>query len=153
VALTSDLHAVWNMVHADTGVALATDMKAIGLVQGGEVVAGVLYENWNDVNVWMHIAVRPGVMVSPRWARYAFAYPFDEAGRERITAEVAAGNQPCRALIERIGFRVEAVLQGAARLGSDLLIYRLLRADCALLRPRRQAADASMAVSRIALEV
>lgn len=144
MALTSDLHAVWSMVHAATGVALATDMKAIGQVQSGEVVAGVLYEKWTDTNVWMHIAIEPGTMVSPAWARYAFAYPFDEAGRERITVDVDEGNTACRDLIERIGFTVEAVLGGAAGRGSDLLLYRLRRMDCTLLAPRRRA-DASMA--------
>lgn len=150
-SLTSDLHAVWAMVHDCTGVALATDMKAIGQVVDGRVVAGVLYEKWTDANVWMHIAIRPGVMVSPRWARKAFSYPFDEAGRERITVDIAANNRAARRLVERIGFRVEAVLEGAADRGVDLLLYRLTRDRCTLLRPR--AADASMAVSPgIALE-
>lgn len=119
-------------------------MKAIGLVRSGRIVAGVLFEKWTDTNVWMHIAIEPGTIVSPAWARYAFAYPFDEAGRHRITADVDDANLPCRELVERIGFRVEATLAGAARRGGDLLLYRLLREDCVLLAPRRRA-DASMA--------
>lgn len=151
MALTSDLHAVWAMVHAATGVALASDMKAIGQVRCGRIVAGVLYEKWTESNVWMHIAIEPGTMVSPAWARYAFAFPFDEAGRERITVDVDENNTACRELIERIGFTVEAVLSGAAGRGSDLLLYRLRRADCTLLEPRRRH-DASMARCSPALE-
>jgi RimJ/RimL family protein N-acetyltransferase len=141
--MTADLYAVWRFVHQHTGVALSSDMKAIGQVRDGEVVAGVLYENWNSENVWMHIAIAPGVIVSPRWARSAFDYPFDDIGVGRITAEVAEHNKRCRRLIERIGFRVEAQLEGAAQYGGRLLLYRLVREDCTLLRPRRRP-DASI---------
>lgn len=144
MALTADLLPVWRFVHGATEVALSSDMKALGLVHGGVIVAGVLYEGWAGRNVWMHIAIEPGAIVSPRWARYAFAYPFDELGCRRITAEVAAGNAECRRLVERIGFKVEATLAGAAADEQDLLLYRLVREDCTLLRPRRHVT--SMAV-------
>lgn len=149
--LTGDLLPVWRFVHAATGVALSSDMKAIGLRRRGRIVAGVLFEGWVGSNVCMHIAIEPGAIVSPVWARYAFAYPFDEVGVRRITAEVAAGNIACRRLVERIGFRVEATLREAARDGEDLLLYRLLRGQCSLLVPQRRA-DASMATCCTVLE-
>lgn len=142
--LIAELLDVWRFVHERTGVALASDMKAIGLERGGRIVAGVVYENWTGTNAWMHIAIEPGTIVSPVWARYVFAYPFDEVGVERLTAEVAGRNRSARRLVKRVGFRMEACLRGAGAMGDDILIYRLTRDGCRLLRPR----DASMAGSR-----
>lgn len=149
--LVADLLEVWRFVHGASGVALSSDMKAIGLRRHGRIVAGMLYDKWTDSNVWMHVAIAPGIILSPHWLRYAFVYPFDEVGIERITVDVDEGNWLCRRVIERVGFRVEAVLAGAARHGSDLLLYRLVRDDCTLLRARRRrCADASMAVCEAA---
>lgn len=143
--IVTDLEPVWRFVHERTGVAMSTSMKAIGQATAGGIVAGVLYEKWTDANVWMHIAIAPGTMVSPRWARLAFAYPFDQVGRRRITCDVDADNAECRRLVERIGFQREAVLAGAGAAGVDQIIYRLRREDCRLLRR-----DASMAGCRAA---
>ena len=45
------------------GLALSEGMRAIGLLRGGRLVAGVIFEGYNGCNVWMHVAAEPGA----RW--------------------------------------------------------------------------------------
>lgn len=141
--IVSDLMRVWTFVHRHTGVPLSHTMKTLGLERAGELVAGVLYDNWNGVNVWMHVAIEPGTYLTPRFVRYAFEYPFVEMGCRRVSGWVEASNAAARRLDEHLGFRVEASLKGAASDGGDVLVYAMTRDECRWLR----AAAPSMAVS------
>ena len=110
-------------------------LKGLGLEQDGELVAGVLYEGFNGTNVWMHVAGAPG----RRWMtrellRYAFHYPFNEMGVARISGYVDAANADARRLNEHLGFQQEAVLQGAAADGGDVILYVMWREQCRFLR-------------------
>lgn len=144
MALIGDLPRVWRFVHELTGWALASDMKAIGLERGGELVAGALYQNCNGSNIWMHIGILPGAHVTPTFARYVFEYPFDELGVKRITGWIDAENVRSRRLAEHCGFQQEFRVRGAAEAGGDAILYVMRREHCRPLL-RRSRADASMA--------
>jgi RimJ/RimL family protein N-acetyltransferase len=110
-------------------------MKGIGLEKDGELVAGVLYEGFNGRNVWMHVAAEPGrKWAVPEFIRYAFHYPFNELGVERVSGYVASGNKRAVKLDEHLGFQREAVLEGAAEDGSDVWIYVMRRHNCRFLK-------------------
>lgn len=138
--IVSDLERVWRFVHAATGVPLSTAMKTLGLERDGELVAGVLYDAWNGVNIWAHLAVKPGESLTRKFAWYMAHYPFVEIGVRRVTCLVEASNAECRRFIEHYGFTEETRLEGAASDGGDTILYRLRREDCRFL-----AGDASMA--------
>lgn len=106
----------------------------IGWMREGELIAGVVYADWNGPNVVCHIASDG----SRRWLtrRYLWAifdYPFVQAGVKRITVCVGEGNRDSRRFVEHLGFALEATLKGAHPTGS-LLIYRMWKADCRFLR-------------------
>lgn len=120
---------------------MASTMKALGLERDGKIVAGVLYENWNGVNVWCHLAIAPGTYLGRQYLWYIFHYPFVECGMQRITVWVDQTNAESLRLVEHMGFRGEAALKGAARDGGDALLLVMWRGECRFLRP----GDPSMA--------
>ncbi len=110
------------------------DMVAIGLAADDKIVAGVLFEGLNGVNVWMHVSALPGA----RWMTRAylmacFAYPFNICRVKRVSGYVNASNRAARRFDEHLGFREEARLKGAAPDGGDVIIYAMWRDDCRFL--------------------
>jgi RimJ/RimL family protein N-acetyltransferase len=106
-------------------------MQAIGMKRGGKMKVGVIYEGFTSHNVWMHVAAVPGA----RWAtreflRAAFAYPFVQLGVQKVRGYVEARNAAARRFDERLGFRPEAVLEGAAEDGGDVILYVMDRSEC-----------------------
>lgn len=129
--MTGDTLRVLQFVQSQIPLEASAGMKAIGLERHGSLVAGVIYEGFNGVNVWMHVAAVPGARWMTRaYLRYCFQYPFDEMKVKRISGYVNASNQAARRFDEHLGFRREAVLAGAAPDGGDVLIYVMRRGDC-----------------------
>lgn len=105
---------------------------ALGKIVGGEIVAGVLYDNFNEVNLSMHIAALDG------WAdRYflgvIFQYPFWGLNVRMVTAPICSTNEKCIKLVEHMGFVQECKLRGATSKG-DLLLYVMRKENCKYLR-------------------
>jgi RimJ/RimL family protein N-acetyltransferase len=128
---------VFDFVSKRVPVSLVAGTKGLGLERDGELIAGVLYESFNGANVWMHVAAVPGAKWMPReFIRYCFQYPFDELGVTRISGLVYETNHAARRTNEKLGFRIETRLLGAAEDGSDALIYVMRREDCRFLKDR-----------------
>lgn len=104
----------------------------IARVKDGKIVAGVLYESCNGVNVFAHIAVDPGG-INRKFLSVIFDYPFNQLGVKRITGVVASSNTAARKLDEHLGFELEAILTGAHPEG-DLLIYKMTVDKCRWLK-------------------
>jgi RimJ/RimL family protein N-acetyltransferase len=103
---------------------------AIGYCDGQELVAGVVFENWNRSSLCMHIAALPGRL----WATRAFLvpcfqYPFNQLGCKKVIAQVGSSNEKSRRFVEHVGFTLEATLKDAYPDG-DLLLYTMTRAEC-----------------------
>lgn len=112
-------------------LAMCERMVGIGLRRDGELVAGVIYEGINRNNLWMHVAAEPG----RRWMtldylRAVFAYPFKVCGVRRVSGYVDESNADARRFDERLGFREEARLRGAANDGGDVIVYAMWREEC-----------------------
>lgn len=100
----------------------------IGLHRGQEIVAGVLYEDYNRAQVICHIA-GVGNWATREFLRVIFDYPFRQLGVKRITVPVASSNSKCRRFVEHLGFTLEASLKDAHPDG-DILIYRMMAHEC-----------------------
>jgi RimJ/RimL family protein N-acetyltransferase len=103
----------------------------IGIKQDGQLIGGVIYDDFNGSNIWAHVAGIPG----KRWGNRAFlytcfAYPFIQLKCQRITGWVEASNLDARRFDEHLGFKQEAVLKHAAKDGGDVIIYVMHREDC-----------------------
>lgn len=103
---------------------------AIGLERDGQLIAGVLYEDFNGANVVMHVAAETGGRWLTRGYLYrCFHYPFVQLGCKRVTGIVPSSNKRALRFDEHLGFKIEARLVEAHPEG-DLLILRMMREHC-----------------------
>jgi RimJ/RimL family protein N-acetyltransferase len=110
----------------------------IGLKEDGQMIAGVLFEDYNGVNIHMHVAALPGRRWMTREYLFTcFAYPFVQLGCNRITGTVEASNLDARRFDEHLGFTQEALLKGAARDGGDVIIYVMFREHCRFIKEHK----------------
>lgn len=105
--------------------------RALGVVQGKQLVAAVAYERWNGVHCEVSIAAEPG----SRWAdretlRQLFSYPFTAMGCEAISVLVAQTNLQSLNLAAKLGFVPEAIIAFAAHDGSPLVVLKMFRGQC-----------------------
>lgn len=128
--IVSDPARVFAYVREHTPVVVTAGMKGLGLERDGQLIAGVLYEGYNKVNIWMHVATTPGKRWTLEFLRYCFYYPFVELGCRRVSGWVEASNMQARRFDEHLGFRPEAVLHGAASDGGDVILYVMRREEC-----------------------
>lgn len=103
----------------------------IGLEEDGELVAAVIFNQWYHPSISGHIASDG----TKRWANKAFLramfdYPFRQLGCRRITAPIAAKNEPAIRFVEKLGFVLEGRLRRALPDGDDRLLFGLLKEDC-----------------------
>ena len=101
--------------------------EAIGLERDGELIAGVVYENWNGAAFTVHIVV-DGLM-TPAYLAAIFHYPFVHCGAQALIAPVAPSNDESIKFVENLGFREQARLPGCHPDGS-LLLYVMQREEC-----------------------
>ena len=106
-------------------------MKGIVHEHDGEIIAAIVYDDYNGNNILAHIASDG----SRRWLtrhflHEMFKYPFVTQGCGRITVWIEASNTNSRRFVTNLGFTAEAVLEKAGRDGGDVLIYRMFRQEC-----------------------
>lgn len=105
--------------------------RAVGLERDGDLTAGILYENFNDSNVWCHIAALPGGhSMNREFIESIFAYPFEQLGLRRMSAYVKESNTAVRGFMNNLGFRCEAVLEGAGDGGENMMVYVMKKEWC-----------------------
>jgi RimJ/RimL family protein N-acetyltransferase len=105
--------------------------QAIGVTLDGELVCGVVYNNYRRFDLDMHVSA-----ISPRWASRRIvgtllAYPFVGLGCVRVTATIAATNDRARKLLRQLGFHSEGFHPMAWEGREDALSYGMLRSDAA----------------------
>jgi len=106
---------------------------AIGkLNSSGQMVAGVLYEDFNGANIMCHIA-GIGAWADRQYLRTIFDYPFRQLGVKRITAPVAATNAKSINIVIRMGFTLECTLAQATPEG-DMHLFRMWRDECRFIK-------------------
>lgn len=103
--------------------------KAIGLAKDGELVAGVVYTEYNKVNVTGITAGEGKYWLNREFLWFVFYYPFFQLGCKRVTGLIAASNKESIRFHEHLGFVLEATLKDAHPTG-DLLVYVMWPENC-----------------------
>jgi hypothetical protein len=106
---------------------------AIGLVKDGNVVAGVIYENWNRRSVVTHIAIEGRLTRSFLYA--IFHHPFVTCGVNNIISAVNDTNTKSVLMVENMGFIAEGRLKDCSPDG-DIILYTMQKSDCRFLGKR-----------------
>lgn len=108
----------------------------IGLEQDGELVAGVMYADWNGANIMMHCAGIGKNWLNREFLWFAFWYPFEQLGCRRVTVSIASTNEDSLRFCRHLGFVHEATLTDAHPTG-NLEIMAMRREQCRWLEKRK----------------
>ena len=104
---------------------------AIGAVDDGKLVAGVVYDHYTETCVTATIAVEKKNL--PRqFLRAIFKYPFEQLGVSKIIVYVNEANKASVRLATKLGFAVEAKIKDVYPDGA-MFIMGLNKANCVWL--------------------
>lgn len=104
--------------------------QAIGVYHDAKIVAVAIFHEFRIPSIEVTF-----VTSSPRWAspnavRAILKFPFKQLECKRLTAVTEAKNQPARAFLCRLGFKLEGIHPDALPTG-DAVSYGLLRKNAA----------------------
>ena len=130
-AVVADADQAYEFVNRFYGIGRTQDMKGLCLLRDGEIIAAVIFDDFNGQNVFMHVAAVPGKKwLNRHFLHEAFKHPFVTLGAQRITLWIEKTNIASRIFATHLGFRAEATLEAAGKAGGDVVIYRMFRRDC-----------------------
>ena len=125
-----DLVARW-VARRVPGFRVSATQRALGVISGDHLAAGVVFDNFNGVHIEAAIAADDiGRWASRKTLHTLFAYPFVQLGCLAITVGVPSSNLASLNLATKLGFRPEAYIRFAAHDGSSLVVLKMLRDDC-----------------------
>lgn len=111
------------------GLVFAPPFVAIGAtVDGQELCAGVLFNNWNGFNADISLAAD---QLSRDAIGGVYEYAFNQLGALRLTALTRRSHKTMRDMLPRFGFRQEGVAARyfGPRRGDDAFKFVLFRQD------------------------
>ncbi len=104
---------------------------AIGLQkEDSEIVAGVIYENWNKRSIVAHMAVTG--RLTRAFLGVIFRYAYEQCGVNKVILPVSSENEKSNNFVKRLGFTEEARIRDADPQG-DIVIYSLEKSACRFL--------------------
>jgi RimJ/RimL family protein N-acetyltransferase len=113
------------------GMTISPGARALGVLRGDDLVAGVVFERWNGVHVEASIAADTSVPWASRSVLFNwFHYPFVTLDCEAITVLVPSTNPVSLNLALKLGFEPEALVRFAAPDGSTLIVLKQFRNAC-----------------------
>ena len=106
------------------------DFYAMGVEHLGELIAGIVFNNFNGVNATCHIAVAKATRELPELLHHASQYAFRQCGLRRLTGMVPASKPKVLAFDRHLGFEEEFAMPQAAADGGALVILVLWPHKC-----------------------
>lgn len=106
---------------------------AIGMESDGELIGGVVFDNFRHGSIAMHVASNGSNWLTRDFLRAVFGYCFIQMGVNKVIGLVDSTNLHARKFDENLGFVLEAVIKDAAKDG-DILIYTMTRTQCRFLK-------------------
>jgi RimJ/RimL family protein N-acetyltransferase len=98
---------------------------SMGAEIDGQLVSGIVFNNFNEYNATCHIAVSKPNKLFLELLDHAFVYAFEGCGLKRLTGLVEADNSKALKLDEHIGFVKEGIMKQAGSEGQDMVILVL----------------------------
>jgi RimJ/RimL family protein N-acetyltransferase len=102
-----DLLAAW--AGKRLGMEIAKPNTSIGVAHDGKIVAAAVFNNYRPPNVEITFVTSSRRWASPGSVKAILGYPFKQLGCKRVTAIIEASNQPARAFLCRLGFKLEGI--------------------------------------------
>ena len=102
---------------------------AMGAELKGELVSGVVFNNFTDSSATVHLAVSKPTKTLSEMLDHAFLYAFKTCHLRRLTGLVEAQNEKSLKIIKHLGFVEEGVMREAGTGGQDIVILVLWPAN------------------------
>nr|DAF30653.1 MAG TPA: acetyltransferase [Caudoviricetes sp.] len=102
----------------------------LGLLKGGKLVAGVVFNMYTGTGICMHVAAEGKDWMSREFLRATFRYPFVQLGCRRVTGLVRTDNLAAQKFDEHLGFKREGLIREGDDDGCDLILYGMLAKEC-----------------------
>ena len=122
----------WVAKRVDYGF-LETRANALGLKRNDELIAGVIYENWNHQSILCHFAIQG--QLTPAYLAAIFDYPYNICQVGKIICPVGSDNEQSIKVVKKMGFTEEGRIK-EGRPHGDIVFYTLRRDDCRFLNTR-----------------
>jgi RimJ/RimL family protein N-acetyltransferase len=106
---------------------------ALGILQGDEIIAGVVFNNFNGANATCHIAIARHTRLIPEMITAACRYAFEHCGLKRLTGMVPSNEPKILAFDKHLGFEEEFLMKDGAP-GADMHILVMRPDTCRWLR-------------------
>jgi RimJ/RimL family protein N-acetyltransferase len=106
--------------------------QCIICIHDGKAIAGVIYDNYNEVSVGAHIWIGADSMPSREWYAAIFDYPFNQLGVKKLVGQVPSSNSAASKLDKHFGFTEEARITDYSHDG-DLILYTMTKDECKVL--------------------
>lgn len=106
---------------------------ALGIVRDGEIIAGVVFNNFNGANATCHIAISKFSRVMPAMIEHGCRYAFEFCGLKRLTGMVPSNEPKILAFDKHLGFEEEFVMKDGAP-GADMHVLVMWPDKCRWLR-------------------
>lgn len=116
------------------GVLHVPDEYRCETAQMDSVAVAVGYNAFIGRTCCMHTVIQRPELVSPRIVRQAFEFPFVVCNCEAVLALVDSTNEAALSFDTKLGFEEIARIPNGGPDG-DLIVLRMLRADCRWLKP------------------
>jgi RimJ/RimL family protein N-acetyltransferase len=128
-------HEVGELIATQIGIGYtAGPDNCLGVFKDGKALGGVVFTNYNYVNVDVHWAGVEGHHWMTKKVLWAIAdYCFNQLGCQRITASEDSADTHLIRMVEHMGFYLEATLHGYYQDG-DRLFYVMRRDTCPWLK-------------------
>ena len=101
------------------------EFYSMGAEKDGQLVSGIVFNNYNGSNATAHIAVSKPNKLFLELLDHAFVYAFETLGLRRLTGLVEADNSKALKLDKHIGFVEEGVMEQGGSDGQDLIVLVL----------------------------
>ena len=106
--------------------------EVVGLVKDGEVLGGVVFEDYTGVCIQAHIALASPRVPFRKLLACAAGYAFNQLGVNKIIGVVKSSNLAALKMDLRIGFKPEAIIKDVFE-DADMVIMSMVRGDCSFI--------------------
>jgi len=128
--LTTDKHLIGPWVFKRIGRTWSPEgREVIGLVDGEEIIGGVVFEDCTQRAITAHMAWGDPSISPRRLIKAVFWYAFMDLGVEKVLGFVNSANTAALKTDLRLGFRPEAVIEGVFPDG-DMVVMVMNRSVC-----------------------
>lgn len=120
------------------------ECQALGFFIGGELVAGVVFQNWNPKagTIEISAAATDSRWMSRKSLQRVFGYVFDTAGCQLCVLQVSEHNERMRSIARRLGFSEYLIPRLFGR-NSGGVVYTLTAEDWASNRISHEQAESA----------